>query len=56
MRIQILNLPAPPDQYPYALVFDQCGDQTFQGEDWEEFKASTGAKGVLIFPGTAEVV
>lgn len=56
-RLQILQLPGPADEYPFALVFDQWdSDPQVIREVLEHFKAGTGARTVMVFRESVDVV
>ena len=55
MRIQLLHLPAPEDEFPFALVVDQCTEPAMR--DLERLrKEDVGARCVLVFADTVEVL
>lgn len=57
MRLQILHLPGPADEYPFALVIDDVPDaRTFMDVELKRARDATGAVGVLVFRETVEVV
>lgn len=59
MRIQVLHLPAPADEWPFVLVFDQCSSSAALALTVEHvtgLKEMTGARGVLYFEATVEVL
>ena len=56
-RIQILHLPAGPDDYPFALVLDEL-DELPNGpyaEALKGLKDEIGARAVLVFEGPVEI-
>lgn len=56
MRLQVMHLPAPADEFPYVLVIDQCEDVDSLGNlIAPETKAAIGARGILVFEGEVEV-
>lgn len=58
MRLQVMHLPAPADEYPFALVIDQCENPDDLGDlsmVSDVAKASLGARGVLVFNAEVEV-
>lgn len=57
MRLQIMHLPAPPDEYPFALVLDGCteADTEAFGSASDGVKEALGARAVLVFAGEVEV-
>lgn len=57
MRIQILHLPAPADDYPFALVIDEAPALDEQSADGlRSIKGDIGARAVLVFRETVEVL
>jgi hypothetical protein len=60
MRLQVLHLPGPADEYPFALVIDQASETDaapLRGpESAPSIKEATGAKAVLVFSQTVEVL
>ena len=54
MRLQVLHLPAPADEYPFAIVIDQC-DHPEEIGDLSRAEP-LGARGVLVFREEVEVV
>lgn len=56
MRLQVMHLPAPPDEYPFALVIDQCDDpEAFLTAATGAAKEALGARGVLVFESEVEI-
>jgi hypothetical protein len=56
MRLQVMHLPAPPDQYPFALVIDECKSPPADRGQMEGLKHAIDARAVLVFSETVEVV
>jgi hypothetical protein len=57
MRIQLLHLPAPADEYPFVLVIDECRpDEVMPDTNWQDFKADTDCASVIAFAGRVEIV
>ncbi len=54
MRLQVMHLPAPADEYPFALVIDQC-ENPERFADLGETKSMIGARAILVFEGEVEV-
>lgn len=54
-RIQILNLPGPSDQYPFALVVDQWSSDALPADALMRLKGELGATAVLVFEDTVEL-
>lgn len=56
-RIQVLHLPAPPDEYPFALIVDQMAEGDFPDlAELKELADYVGARGLLVSTGTVEVL
>ncbi len=55
MRLQVMNLPAPADQFPFVLIVDKCDDDLIPAGSLDGFKQQTGATSVLVFSGEVEV-
>lgn len=55
MRIQVMHLPAPADEFPFALVIDQCDSPESIRHDLLAAKEGIGARGVLVFESEVEV-
>lgn len=57
MRIQILHLPAPPDEFPFALIIDQASTAEAEDPAFRDprLAESIGARAALAFEGTVEL-
>lgn len=61
MRIQVLHLPGPENEWPFALVFDQCDPAVGGLDQWKAdigqlVPAEVGARHIFVFAGTVEVL
>lgn len=57
MRLQILHLPAPAHEYPFALILDQAGEShQVDSAELQQASHDIGAKAVLVFADTVEIV
>lgn len=52
-RLQILHIPAPPDEYPFVLVIDKVEDPIDISSDIVD---RMGAQAVLVFREEVEVL
>jgi hypothetical protein len=60
MRLQVLHLPAPADEYPFVLVVDDVGPSPSHtealAESADRIAAKVGARAVLFFSEPVEVL
>ena len=54
-RLQVLILPDPGDEYPFALIIDQC-DEKIAHDTLTQLKVNTGARAVFLYPGTLDLL
>lgn len=55
MRLQILHLPGPEDEHPFALIIDNAGEDQDYLAPVEGFGQRIGARAVAIFSGEVEI-
>ena len=55
MRLQVMHLPAPPDEYPFLLIIDGAST-TSESTLADGLAEMVGARAVLVFADEVEVL